>query len=275
MHDRRRMACRNCDRGVPDSALATATGGAERPTLAPVRSPRAHGRSGAPVARGRQPASSLLAEGRRRGSPDRVVAGRQSSGRGPSGAVSATRPLPHGSRTRRGPGGFVVQEADREADLPAQHPAARQAARLPAPHVDAGRPRRAAESPAQGSPAAVGLIWRVRDRQTFVDFRRSRRSRPLRDADADPRRRRPATWPRRRGWPSPSAAGWARRWSATRSVVGCGPSFATAAAERRLLPGAYLAVVRPDGRCQPRSPSSQQMWQHRWTGLSAMAEVAS
>ncbi len=89
-------------------------------------------------------------------------------------AIRATSSHPRGSRIRRGPGGFVVQEADREADLSAEHPPASQAARLPAPHVDPRRPGGAAVPTAQGPPAAVGLIWRVRDRQTFAELRRSR-----------------------------------------------------------------------------------------------------
>jgi ribonuclease P protein component len=69
----------------------------------------------------------------------------------------------------------VVQEADREAHLPAQQPSARQAPRLSAPHVDPGGSGRAEDQAAQGSPQALRLTWRVRDRQTFAGFRRSGR----------------------------------------------------------------------------------------------------
>lgn len=60
----------------------------------------------------------------------------------------------------------------REAHLPAQQPPPGSAPRLPPPH---GRPRRSGRpqgaSP-QGPEPAVGLIWRIRDRATFVDLRR-------------------------------------------------------------------------------------------------------
>jgi ribonuclease P protein component len=80
---------------------------------------------------------------------------------------------PEGVVPTAGQGGFVVQEADREAHLSAQRPSARQAPRLPASDVGPRRPGRAAESSAQGPPPTVGLIWRVRDRQTMIDLRRS------------------------------------------------------------------------------------------------------
>ena len=69
----------------------------------------------------------------------------------------------------------MVQEAHREAHIPTQRSPARQASRLPAPDVDPGRPRRAAVPPAQGSAQAVGLIWGIRDRRTFLELRRSGR----------------------------------------------------------------------------------------------------
>lgn len=78
-----------------------------------------------------------------------------------------------GGRISRGPGGLVVQEAHREAHLSAQQPSARQAPRVPAPDVDPGRPSGAAFAPSQGTPSAVGLTWRVRDRRTFIEMRRA------------------------------------------------------------------------------------------------------
>ena len=142
----------------------------------------------------------------------------------PSRAATSSQ-APTGSRIRRGPGGFVVQEADREAHLPAQQPSARQAPRLPASHVDPSGPGRAEDAAAQGSPQAVSLTWRVRDRQTFVGFRRSRPTGAYGRGDAHPR---PLPRPtRRRGWPTSSAAGWVRRWSATGSDAGSAPSSAT------------------------------------------------
>lgn len=77
------------------------------------------------------------------------------------------------STTPPAKGGSVVEEATRgEANISAQQPSPSEAARLPAPHVDAGRPPDPAGAPSEGSPAALGLIWRVRDRKTFEAFRR-------------------------------------------------------------------------------------------------------
>jgi ribonuclease P protein component len=69
----------------------------------------------------------------------------------------------------------VVQEEHREAHVPAQQPSTRQEARLPASDVDPRRSGGAALASAQGPPQAVGLIWRVRDRRTFLELRRSGR----------------------------------------------------------------------------------------------------
>jgi ribonuclease P protein component len=74
-------------------------------------------------------------------------------------------PLParrHESRT----------ESD-EAHVPTEHAEASQEARLPAPDVDARRTGDPPGSAAEGPPQAVGLIWRIRDRATFVALRRS------------------------------------------------------------------------------------------------------
>ena len=84
------------------------------------------------------------------------------------------RPPPGGSgravpRARRGP---VVEEARSEAYVSAQQPASRQAPRVPSPHVHPRRARRAPVSPGQGSGPPVGLIWRIRDRDTFLALRR-------------------------------------------------------------------------------------------------------
>jgi ribonuclease P protein component len=64
-----------------------------------------------------------------------------------------------------------------ETTVPAQQPAAGQASRLSAPHVDAGGTGDRSRPTAQGSHPAVGLIWRVRDRATFEEFRRGTRVR--------------------------------------------------------------------------------------------------
>ena len=82
-------------------------------------------------------------------------------------------PTPEGVVPAAGQGGFVVQEADREAHLSAKRPSARQAPRVPAPDVGSRRPGGIEKPSAQGPPPTVGLIWRVRDRRTMLDLRRS------------------------------------------------------------------------------------------------------
>jgi ribonuclease P protein component len=64
-----------------------------------------------------------------------------------------------------------------EATVPAEQPAAGQAARVPAPDVDAGRPGDHQITPGQGPRPPVGLIWRVRDQATFAEIRRAPRVR--------------------------------------------------------------------------------------------------
>src|SRR5437763_5646825 len=62
-----------------------------------------------------------------------------------------------------------------ETHPPAQPPQAGEEARLPPSHVD---PRRTGDHPgppAQGPPPALRLIWRIRDRATFLALARSRR----------------------------------------------------------------------------------------------------
>jgi ribonuclease P protein component len=63
-----------------------------------------------------------------------------------------------------------------EADLPTEHSQTRQETRIPRPHADPSRPGGAQGTPPQGPRSPVGLIWRVRDRATFLAFRRARRS---------------------------------------------------------------------------------------------------
>jgi ribonuclease P protein component len=62
-----------------------------------------------------------------------------------------------------------------EADVPAEPAKAGQEPRLPAPHVDTGRPGDPQGPPAQGPPSTLGLTWRIRDRATHVALRRSGR----------------------------------------------------------------------------------------------------
>jgi ribonuclease P protein component len=57
-----------------------------------------------------------------------------------------------------------------EEDVSTQHPKALEEARVPASHVDPSRAGHLEGAPPEGPPQAVGLIWRVRDRQTFVSL---------------------------------------------------------------------------------------------------------
>src|SRR5439155_4372807 len=58
---------------------------------------------------------------------------------------------------------------------PAQQPQAGEEARLPPSHVDPRRAGHPPVAPAQGSAPSFRLIWRIRDRATFVALARSRR----------------------------------------------------------------------------------------------------
>jgi ribonuclease P protein component len=62
----------------------------------------------------------------------------------------------------------------REAHVPAQHPEAQEDARLPQPHAHARRPGRDQGSSPAGPRPPLGLIWRIRDRATFVALSRAR-----------------------------------------------------------------------------------------------------
>ena len=64
-----------------------------------------------------------------------------------------------------------------EANVSAEHPQAVQEARLPASDVDPGRAGDPQGPPSKGSPSSVGLIWRIRDRGTFLRLRSARRTR--------------------------------------------------------------------------------------------------
>jgi len=64
-----------------------------------------------------------------------------------------------------------------EAYISAEQPQAGQEARLPPPDVHARRAGDHQEPPPQGPSQAVGLIWRIKDRRSFGDLRRARRSR--------------------------------------------------------------------------------------------------
>ena len=71
---------------------------------------------------------------------------------------------------------FLPEEAIREEDFSTEHPSAGPPSRFPAPHGDPGRPAHHALPPSTGSCPAIGLIWSIRDRATFVELtRRGRR----------------------------------------------------------------------------------------------------
>ena len=66
----------------------------------------------------------------------------------------------------------MVEEAQSEAHVPAQQPPPRQEARFPPPHGHPSRPQRPAVASPQGPSTSVGLIWRIRDRRSFIELRR-------------------------------------------------------------------------------------------------------
>jgi ribonuclease P protein component len=69
----------------------------------------------------------------------------------------------------------VPEEAEGEADVPAQQPEASEATRLPAAHAHSGRPGDRPGSAPEGPRPAVGLIGRISDRATFDALRHSGR----------------------------------------------------------------------------------------------------
>lgn len=71
----------------------------------------------------------------------------------------------------------MPEEAGSEAHLSAQRPQAGQAPRVPQADVHPRRPGGVAIPSAEGTPSPLGLIWRVRDRSSFVELaRRGRRA---------------------------------------------------------------------------------------------------
>jgi ribonuclease P protein component len=67
-----------------------------------------------------------------------------------------------------------LEEAMREADLPAEQPEAQEEARVPHPYAYARRPRGAEGAPRPRPRAPVGLILRLRDRGTLALLARAR-----------------------------------------------------------------------------------------------------
>jgi ribonuclease P protein component len=126
-------------------------------------------------------ASLRLPGGRRSLYPVETPSGQSSSARHDTQVVwllvegpTTSYPLRDATQRRR-PGGLVVQEEHREAHLPAQQPPTRQASRLPSSDVHSGWACRPPVAAAQGPSQVVGLIWRIRDRRTFLELRRSGR----------------------------------------------------------------------------------------------------
>jgi ribonuclease P protein component len=140
----------------------------------------------------------------------------------------------------------VVEEAGREAHLPTEQPAPGQAARLPAPHGHEGRPRRAAQPAAQGPSAPLGLIWRVRDRRTFLALRRSGR-RARADAVTVIHLADPAACPPRVAFAVPRKVGPAVVRNRIRRCVRARLVERSRDPERGLPPGAYLVSVGAAG----------------------------
>ena len=71
-----------------------------------------------------------------------------------------------------------LEEAMREADLPAEQPEAQEEARIPSPDEEPRRPGCAQVAPGAWSRPDLGLIHRVRSRATFAELSRVR---PRRD----------------------------------------------------------------------------------------------
>ena len=91
----------------------------------------------------------------------------------------ATRESGHICRepSTRGPpsrlrGGPMVEEAPSEAHVPAQQSPPRQEARIPPSHGHSSRSQRPSFASSQGPRSPVGLIWRIRDRRSFIELRR-------------------------------------------------------------------------------------------------------
>jgi ribonuclease P protein component len=66
----------------------------------------------------------------------------------------------------------MIEEASREAHIPAQQPTSSQEARFPCPDGHPSRPQHPSSPSAQGPRSNLGLIWRIRDRRSFAELRR-------------------------------------------------------------------------------------------------------
>jgi ribonuclease P protein component len=148
----------------------------------------------------------------------------------------------------------LPEEATREEDLSTEHPSACSPSWFPAPHGDPRRSAHRALPPSTGSCPAIGLIWRIRDRATFVELaRRGRRvssgpltvvhlaekqENPSISGDSTP----PVSHPRV-AFAVPRAVGAAvERNRVRRRIRSICLELATA---DRMAPGAWLFIVRP------------------------------
>jgi ribonuclease P protein component len=148
----------------------------------------------------------------------------------------------------------LPEEAPSEEDLSTEHPSTGSPSRFSSPHGDPGRSAHHALPSATGSCPAIGLIWRIRDRATFVELaRRGRRvsSGPLTVVYLAEHRENPLNT----GVPGSSISHPRVAFSVPRAV---GPAVGRNRIRRRirsiaselstsgiLTPGAWLFIVRP------------------------------
>ncbi len=64
------------------------------------------------------------------------------------------------------------EEATSEAHIPTERPQTGETTRFPPSHGHSRRPRRDPQPPPEGSGSALGVIWRIRDRASFLELRR-------------------------------------------------------------------------------------------------------
>ena len=149
----------------------------------------------------------------------------------------------------------MVEEAPREAHVPTQQPSPGQEARLPGPDVDPGRPQHPARSAAQGPSATLGLIWRLRDRRSFVELRR--RGRRVRHGVVAMTRLAPAPeyahLPPRVAFAVPRRVGSAVQRNTLRRRIRAHLHEVRSAAPERIPSGSYLISLQPGAAELPRA----------------------
>ncbi len=147
--------------------VLTASAGWSRSSTGEVRDGRPQPREARKRSTGPEARQGVVDLGKRRGS--RCAVRRHPpvhSGAPPPARIPA--PSPRAVASRR---------PFREAHVPAQHSQALEDPRLSHPHADPRRSGRAPGPPRPRPEAAVGLIWRVRDRATFQALARAPRHR--------------------------------------------------------------------------------------------------